>query len=167
MDEIKKGSWCMMPMELMMHPNSTDLIHRVYAAIAMFSDGQGHCQLSQQQVADYISSTRNNVNRAISWLINNGFIPSWNFRKPDSPVIDLPSSQSTSHTYSLSPGEWHKARLRIIARDGLVCGICGGNVEPDDVHIDHIIPASKGGSDNDDNLQVAHSRCNQLKHNRV
>lgn len=58
-------------------------------------------------------------------------------------------------------------RVAVIERDGFVCGLCGGEVEPDDVHIDHIFPKSLGGSDRLDNLQVAHSLCNMRKGNRV
>ena len=80
--------------------------------------------------------------------------------------------------------EWHVARGRVpggsgrsslppatraavIERDGYVCKLCGEDVEPDDVHIDHIHPVSKGGSDKLDNLQVAHSLCNIKKGARV
>ena len=58
-------------------------------------------------------------------------------------------------------------RYAVIERDGLVCGICGGVVAEDDVHIDHIYPWSLGGSDELDNLQVAHSSCNIRKGARV
>lgn len=62
---------------------------------------------------------------------------------------------------------WQKLRLEVIARDGYVCGLCDGDVDPTDVHIDHIMPASLGGKDELDNLQVAHSFCNIRKGNRV
>lgn len=57
------------------------------------------------------------------------------------------------------------ARLRelIIQRDGYVCGLCGSDVAPADVHIDHIHPRALGGSDDPSNLQVAHSFCNISK----
>lgn len=74
--------------------------------------------------------------------------------------------------------EWHWARGKrpplptwarkaVIERDGYVCGLCGGEVEPSDVHIDHIVPRSRGGPDAIENLQVAHSRCNIRKGARV
>lgn len=31
---------------------------------------------------------------------------------------------------------------------------------------DHIIPSSKGGPDTQDNLQLAHARCNKIKGNK-
>lgn len=32
---------------------------------------------------------------------------------------------------------------------------------------DHIIPRSKGGADTQENLQLAHARCNKIKGNRL
>lgn len=54
-------------------------------------------------------------------------------------------------------------RLKVIERDGYICGLCGGDVDPSDVHLDHIRPWSKGGASVLDNLQVSHSRCNIAK----
>lgn len=54
-------------------------------------------------------------------------------------------------------------REKIIERDGLVCQLCGGDVDPDDLHLDHVHPRSLGGSNHETNLQVAHSVCNMRK----
>lgn len=54
-------------------------------------------------------------------------------------------------------------RQAVIDRDGYICGLCGGDVQPDDIHIDHIKPKIMGGLDRLDNLQVAHSTCNLRK----
>jgi hypothetical protein len=69
----------------------------------------------------------------------------------------------------LSSRERMPARLRelVIKRDGYVCGLCGGDVDLNDVHLDHKIPWSKGGKHTLDNLQVAHSKCNIRKGARV
>lgn len=72
---------------------------------------------------------------------------------------------------------WYKSRAKrrgatkgqhvdcnlIWRRDGGICHICGGLVAPDDVHFDHVIPLSKGGSHTYDNIKVAHSTCNMKK----
>lgn len=58
-------------------------------------------------------------------------------------------------------------RRWVIERDGLVCGICGHPVAPDDVHIDHIMPVSRGGQSTLDNLRVTHSACNMAKGNAL
>ena len=62
-------------------------------------------------------------------------------------------------------------RLTIASRDGFICSWCG-NIMPDwsdgmAVHIDHIIPRSKGGPDSLDNLQLLHVKCNLEKGNRI
>ena len=47
-------------------------------------------------------------------------------------------------------------------------GLCGERLEPeDDLHLDHIVPVSHGGSDDPGNLQAAHARCNLSKGARV
>lgn len=55
----------------------------------------------------------------------------------------------------------------ILARDGLVCHICGTDVELDDIHFDHVIPLAKGGAHSMDNIHVSHSRCNMKKHTKI
>lgn len=59
-------------------------------------------------------------------------------------------------------------RERIIERDRGTCGICGRVVGPEDIlEIDHIHPVSKGGLNDDVNLQVSHFRCNRAKAARI
>ena len=58
-------------------------------------------------------------------------------------------------------------RERIMRRDNYTCKICGKYM-PDEVglHIDHIIPVSKGGKSIEQNLQVLCSKCNGHKSNK-
>lgn len=58
-------------------------------------------------------------------------------------------------------------RERIMKRDNYTCQICGKYM-PDEVglHIDHIIPVSKGGKSIESNLQVLCSKCNGNKSNK-
>jgi 5-methylcytosine-specific restriction endonuclease McrA len=58
-------------------------------------------------------------------------------------------------------------RELVIERDGYLCGICALDVDPLDVHLDHIFPVSKGGDDHPDNLRVTHSICNIKKGAKV
>ena len=58
-------------------------------------------------------------------------------------------------------------RYDILKRDGYRCKICGSK-SCDDVklHIDHIIPVSKGGTTDRENLQTLCDRCNSGKSNK-
>lgn len=68
-----------------------------------------------------------------------------------------------------------KKRDRIIERDGLACWICGTSTvlaELSDnpngskvTSLDHVIPSSKGGSHDDDNLRIACRDCNYKRGN--
>lgn len=45
-----------------------------------------------------------------------------------------------------------------------VCGLCGNKIETiDEMHVDHIIPLSRGGKDILANLQLTHASCNLAK----
>ena len=59
-------------------------------------------------------------------------------------------------------------RKEIMERDNYTCQKCGKYM-PDEVglHIDHIIPVSKGGKSIPSNLQVLCSKCNGKKSNKV
>lgn len=59
---------------------------------------------------------------------------------------------------------WSKIRERILIRDGYCCQYCG---QEDARTVDHILPISKGGTDDPDNLVAACSRCNYSKGNRI
>ena len=58
-------------------------------------------------------------------------------------------------------------RLAIYLRDGLACAYCGDSVENGArLTLDHILPASKGGSNDDTNLITCCERCNKSRGNR-
>lgn len=61
-----------------------------------------------------------------------------------------------------------KLRDKIKKRDNYTCQKCGKYM-PDEVglHIDHIIPVSKGGKSVESNLQVLCSKCNGRKTNKM
>lgn len=64
-----------------------------------------------------------------------------------------------------SINEWKEIRVRILARDRYRCAYCltvGGALE-----VDHIVPVSRGGSNNDDNLTAACKPCNRGKSNKL
>jgi len=55
----------------------------------------------------------------------------------------------------------------VLARDGLVCWICGKHIDADDLQFDHAVPLSKGGEHSTRNVRVAHQFCNYSKHDRL
>lgn len=58
-------------------------------------------------------------------------------------------------------------RQWVVERDGYRCGICGETVDREDVHIDHVVPVSRGGKSTLENLRVTHSTCNLAKGARM
>lgn len=54
-------------------------------------------------------------------------------------------------------------RFELLYRDEFRCLFCGSDPGNDRLHIDHVIPVSKGGSDDPANLATACDRCNQGK----
>lgn len=53
------------------------------------------------------------------------------------------------------PKGWHRIRLRILRRDGWACRwelAAGGTCGEPATDVDHIVPASQGGTDDPDNL---------------
>ncbi|MBQ5773199.1 MAG: HNH endonuclease [Clostridia bacterium] len=62
----------------------------------------------------------------------------------------------------------HRLRFLVLKRDNFKCCACGASPAKDpsvELHIDHIIPWSKGGETTIDNLQTLCSKCNLGKSN--
>jgi hypothetical protein len=55
----------------------------------------------------------------------------------------------------------------ILLRDGYRCWLCGESVDHADLSFDHVIPLSKGGPHEEDNIRVVHLACNHRKGVRV
>jgi len=60
-----------------------------------------------------------------------------------------------------------KKRWLILRRDKFTCQYCGTKAPEARLHIDHVIPVSKGGDNSDGNLVVACSKCNHGKNTDV
>ena len=64
-----------------------------------------------------------------------------------------------------------KRRKEVIERDNCTCQICGIKVDinsfnkDNSLNIDHILPISKGGKNNIDNLRVLCRKCNLSRRN--
>lgn len=54
-------------------------------------------------------------------------------------------------------------RNNVLNKYNKKCAYCGNDITLEDMKIDHIIPQSKGGTDNLDNLMPACEICNHYK----
>lgn len=54
-------------------------------------------------------------------------------------------------------------RARIFERDGGSCAYCGAELTTATMHVDHVIPVSRGGGNNDSNLVASCRPCNLSK----
>jgi 5-methylcytosine-specific restriction endonuclease McrA len=54
-------------------------------------------------------------------------------------------------------------RARLWLRDAGLCGICGEPADEAAFHIDHVLPVTLGGTNDEANLQVSHPACNLAK----
>lgn len=81
--------------------------------------------------------------------------------------IDFETTSSKYHSKNQRKLMTPKLRKTIMERDNYTCQMCGKYM-PDEVglHIDHIIPVSKGGKTVESNLQVLCSKCNGRKSNK-
>jgi len=54
-------------------------------------------------------------------------------------------------------------RRRVLERDGLRCVYCDLDLNNLEIHLDHVIPESQGGTTTYENLQVTCRKCNLEK----
>ena len=69
---------------------------------------------------------------------------------------------------------WKVSIQELMDRDGTSCALCGGEIDftlkypdPQSKSIDHVLPRSRGGTDEKSNLTLAHLVCNFRKHNTI
>jgi len=84
--------------------------------------------------------------------------------KKVSPKLSKDKKVANSRTISL------KVRIKVLSRDNFKCIFCGKSPATDlgtKLHIDHITPFSKGGSNKEENLQTLCEECNLGKSNDI
>lgn len=55
--------------------------------------------------------------------------------------------------------------IKVTKRDGMVCQLCGKNLLIGEKQFDHIIPWSKGGSFDENNIRLLCEECNKKRSN--
>jgi hypothetical protein len=63
------------------------------------------------------------------------------------------------------PGYWRRLRVWVLQRDNFTCQYC--QETPDRLECDHVVPVSRGGSDEPDNLVAACKPCNASKKDKL
>jgi 5-methylcytosine-specific restriction endonuclease McrA len=78
----------------------------------------------------------------------------------------MPASQQSARGREPFPP---KLRFEVLKRDGFRCRYCGRSGAQGEVklHVDHVVPVSKGGTNDIDNLVTACEECNLGKSNGV
>lgn len=61
------------------------------------------------------------------------------------------------------PTDWQQTRTRILERDGGLCRIAGPRCARVATQVDHVVPAWRGGSEDDSNLQSVCGPCHRSK----
>lgn len=115
-------------------------------------------------------------NRFGSWSKALGKFVEWvNSDSPNQPQKNA-EEQSPADIPTQSPSAKRRTRreisdrqrFRILVRDGFRCKSCGASplIQPGvELHVDHILPWSKGGESTDDNLESKCKQCNLGKGN--
>lgn len=73
-------------------------------------------------------------------------------------------------------GQWTRQMFKrlVVTRDGSKCGICLNEIDmslrdphPDSWSLDHLVPRSRGGNDELENLIGSHRVCNRWKSDKL
>ena len=92
-----------------------------------------------------------------------GLVPSWDGKDSAYYVHEYIQKNFGIKRASLKPS----LRFKILHRDQYRCQACGATAEDGaKLHVDHILPVSKGGTNNESNLRALCSECNIGRGNR-
>jgi len=145
--------------------------YMLYNVVQMVIDELGECRIPTGALAKMCKMSVGTVSRTRKSLlekgllkgsiVSNGPYPTWQLEIPD--LLDETIKWRKDHPDVQS---WIDAKpvrgLRgtILERDNYVCKCCGAQTR---LHLDHIVPRSKGGPTEEGNLQVLCSVCNIRK----
>lgn len=149
------GLWCIADREGRLE----DRPKRIKAEVLPYDD----CDIDQllNQLAEHGFIIRYEI-------AGNRYIQVTNFSKHQNPHYKesesiIPSPPGWIDSNYVAFGVPEELRQETFNRDGRKCVICGAK---EDLSIDHIIPRSKGGTNDPENLQTLCRSCNSSKKNR-
>jgi 5-methylcytosine-specific restriction endonuclease McrA len=79
-------------------------------------------------------------------------------------LFERVKSEQARHIRTAIP---YEEQMKLLARDELRCKRCGAEPPQVKLHIDHVIPVSRGGSNKSENLQFLCATCNLRKSNQM
>lgn len=82
-------------------------------------------------------------------------------------VVQIPAVVRLRKAFRRHPKPVKFTRVNIYARDGYRCQYCGVTCTPDRLTYDHVLPRSRGGLTNWDNIVTCCDTCNARKANRT
>ena len=148
-EEIER-IWCI----LGRHPTSSDIKNGISKfSLQSYSRRFGGWRGALQSFIEYINCEDTNTSNELSMYENDKHQS--NEQILTSKSISIP--HKTNRNINL------RLRFKVLQRDNFKCCACGASPAKDptvELHIDHIIPWSKGGETEIDNLQTLCSKCN-------
>jgi len=156
------------------------LARLLFAGLWCIADREGRLEDRPKRIkAEVLPYDDCDIDQLLNQLAEHGFIIRYeiagsqyiqivNFLKHQNPhykesesIIPPPPGWIDSNYVAFGVPE--ELRQKIFDRDGRKCVICGAK---EDLSIDHIIPRSKGGTNDPENLQTLCRSCNSSKKNR-
>lgn len=126
--------------------------------------------VSKYTVTPYVKrfgSWQNSLSTFISYINENEVDKQTNYELESSQgVKETTQSHTKSHITNRNISD--RMRFRILLKDGFTCQTCGASPLKSrevELHVDHIIPWSKGGETIEENLQTKCKQCNLGKGN--
>lgn len=157
------------------------LARLLFAGLWTIADREGRLEDRPKRIkADLLPYDTADVDNLLTQLANSGFIQRYKagsqsyiqisrfvehqqpHYKEDASKIPAPEGHVDSAYVAFGVSE--KDRQAIFDRDGRKCVECGSTEK---LSLDHIIPRSKGGTDQPTNLQTLCGSCNSSKNNRI
>ena len=90
----------------------------------------------------------------------------WSRNRDDPEYLERRRARDRRRYRRMGGQGYQRHRGTLVLRQQFACAICGGPLDRELAHVDHIIPVSRGGGNEIENLQAVHATCNRRKGNR-
>ena len=145
----------------------------VLLALADFANDAGECWPSVAGICSKVCMSERGVQTAIRRLEAAGWVSIDTGKGRKNCNVYTVKIQQEESVPASAAGRRSVDRFAIFKRDNFTCVYCGyvgvssGQEAGSDLHVDHVIPSSKGGTDSDENLVCACGPCNVSKGGRT